>query len=315
MLGYGLTAVIAGVGMYWAYQNWDSLSRAFALSPSYLILLIPLILLSNTWTGLLNQVMATHLGAPLPLCEVIPLGLASSAANYFLPMRAGAGLRAGYFKKRCNLPLTAFASSMAAVYVMTLLANALMGLLAMTVSWCREGIWSWAVFFVLFAVAGGCLIAIVFSPKPREGTYGSKLLNYLIRIHHGWDMLRRSPSVLAKSAGLSVLLTLTLMIRLFVVYSALGRPVSMDGCLLVAAMTAVSTFVSITPAGLGIREAMILFSSVAIGVSAEVSLLAAAADRAVAVGVLVLAGPASMLYLSRKSGQSLSATEKQILSD
>ncbi|MFP4355562.1 MAG: YbhN family protein [Phycisphaerae bacterium] len=304
-VGYFVALLLLALGAVWASRNWDSLVRAASLDWRLLLPLLPLVVVANTFTGLINQVMATHLGAPLPLREVIPLGLASTAANYFLPMRAGAGLRAAYFKKRCNLPLTAFAGSMAAVYVITLLVNATLGLGGMALVYANQQVWSTSVAVVFASVVAICLAALLVRLPAIGKDSPNRILVKLWRVHTGWETLRRSPGVLARSAGLSVLLTSTLMVRLFLIYLALGQPVSWAGCMLIAAMTAVSTFVSITPAGLGVREAMILFASIAIGVTPEVSLVAATIDRVAAVVVLAIAGPISMVYLSRRVNADL----------
>ncbi|MCK4620797.1 MAG: flippase-like domain-containing protein [Desulfuromonadales bacterium] len=298
VLAYITAVVLIAYAAAWVGQNWEKVSLAFSFSPGYFAVLLPLVIASILLVGLMNQLMASHLGAPLCFKQWAALAFASSLANYILPMRAGAVLRASYFKQRCDLPVTKFTSTMAVVYVMALWTNSVAGLSAIAWFYLQKELISWTLLWGFLGVAGFCSALLTFSPKPRKSEPDRRLLGIIVRIHAGWDMLRRCPVLLAKAGGLSLALTVLYVIRLYVSFAAIGHPVNLPGCLLIAALTAVSVFIAITPAGLGIQEAAIVFAGMMVGVAPEISLLAGAMDRAVSTLVVLVFGSLGMVSLA-----------------
>jgi uncharacterized membrane protein YbhN (UPF0104 family) len=304
ILAYVIAAGLIAYAAWWAWQNWDKVRAAFLLSPAHLAALVPLVVASVLLFGLLNQVMAAHLGAVLRLRQWATLAFASTLANYILPLKAGAAMRAAYLKKNHDLPLSQFASSMAVAYVVTILANCLVGAAGLGVIALQEGVMSWPLLGGLLGMAALCAALLAFSPRASQRRAAGRFWGVLVRIHVGWDLLRHSPSLLAKSAGLALATSLVYAVRLRIAFAAVGHTVSLPGCLLVGALVALSMFISITPASLGIREAAILFSSMAIGVTPEVSLLAGTVDRAVAILVVAALGPPAMTAVSREMART-----------
>lgn len=312
VLAYAIAlALIAGAGV-WAARNWDKVEAACSLSPAHLSGLIPLTILTVLLGGLQNRVMAEPLGAVLRLREWAPLGFASGLADYVLPMRAGIAVRAAYLKKRHGLSLTRYASAMTVVYVMTILANCLIG--ATAVGWIAlsRGVVSWPLLSAQLAVAAGCAAALAFSPRAAARHADARFWGVLVRFHVGWDMLRRRPGLLAKAGAIAVGSMVAYSFRLHIAFAAVGRSVGLVECLLIGSLVAISTLVSITPAGLGIREAVVLFTSLALGVTPEVSLLAGAADRAVSIVVIALLGPPATLLLSREAARAPRRTREPL---
>jgi uncharacterized membrane protein YbhN (UPF0104 family) len=301
VFSYIATSAFIAFAAYWAWCNWDKIEQAFSLNVEFLSFLIPLIIISVLLIGLQNQVVVSHLGFPLRFLQWAGLAFTSTLANYILPMRAGAVMRAEYYKQRCGLALTSFGSSMALVYVTTLLANSIIGLCVMLFLKLKTGILSIPLFWGFLAVVFICLIALVLSPRPSEKQQSSRIIGALVRIHSGWDQLRRSPLLLLETIVISLALTVIYAIRLSIAFAATGHIVSAPGCLLAAALVSVSMFIGLTPASLGIREAAIVFASMAVGVTPEISLVAGAIDRAVAMLVVFILGPISMIGLSRQT--------------
>jgi uncharacterized membrane protein YbhN (UPF0104 family) len=301
ILAYVLAVGLIAYACVWTAQNWEKVSKALELSPGYLAALAPLAMISILLIGLMNQLLASHLGAPLPALEWMSLGFASTLANYVLPLRAGMALRAGYYKRRMNLPLANFASAMAVSYVMTALANALivLGVLA----WFSRtgGPFSAPLLWGAAGVSLLCVLVLGLSLKTPESRAGSGIVAFLVRVHAGWNLLRQSPWLLAKTFGLSAAGTALCAAELWIAFAAIGHSISPAGCLLIGALAALSMFISLTPASLGIREAAIVFSGLAIGVPPEVTLFAGALDRAVSIFVVVGIGTPAALHLSRKA--------------
>jgi len=297
--------MLVSSAVMWLVRNSEQVVRIFSFSPLCFLSLIPMVVLSQLVIGLMNQLLATHLGAPLRFRQWVSLAFASTLANYILPMRAGAALRAGYLKHQCNLPFTRFASAMAAVYIITLLSNAGVGIAVMLWFYARKSVFSPMLFGVFLGLAFVCAALLFFPKKACKIRSERRIWTIVEKIYVGWDMLRACPGLLLRIAGLALILTGLFVLRLHVAFAAVGNPANMAGCLLIATLTAVSMFISITPASLGTREAAILFSGMAAGISPEACLLAGGVDRIVAILVAFVLGTFGSIGLARETGKGL----------
>ena len=300
VIGYLITAGLFAWAGIWVTRNWDSVSRAFSLRPGYLLALIPMVVVGVILSGLMNQLMASHLGAPLRFVQWASLAFASTMANYGLPL-AGVTLRAGYYKRQSGFPIASFASGMAVAYVVTVLVNSLTVIAAVAWIGPASGRALPPLMWAAAAVAAVCGLVLAFSPKAAKGEPTHRIWNALARVHAGWDMLRHSPALLAKAFALSLAATLLYALRLWIAFAATGHPTSIPACLLVGGLAALSMFISLTPASLGIREGVIIFSSYAVGVPPEVSLIASTLDRTVAMVIVLPIGSLAAFRLSRET--------------
>ncbi len=300
LVGYAVALAILAVGAVWVARNWESVSAAFSLNPIYLLVLFPIAVANGLYVGLLNQVVGAHLGAWLNFRRWASLGFASTLMNHFLPSLSGMALRATYYKQVEGMPFARFASAMAVIHVINALMNALAAMVVLV--WMRSstGVMSWPAFIVMAAVALCSILLLTLSPKPSGPPAESGFRAIWGTVHHGWEELRSSPRLLAKVAGIvigGIGLNAT---RLFVVYLALGHPLSFAGCVLVGVVTQLGTVLSFTPGALGIRDGAIVLGSIAVGVGAETSVLASVLDRAVLLVVVLIIGPFAALKVSRE---------------
>jgi len=152
---------------------------------------------------------------------------------------------------------------------------------------------------IVIAALALCLGLLFATPRTSGDENQPGFKGLLVRIHVGWDTLRRSARLLARVTGLCATITVLYGGRMHIAFAALGHDVPLAGCVLIGTLVSLSMFISITPAGLGIREAAIVFSSMALGVAPEISLLAGALDRAATMLFLLAVGPLSMAFIAR----------------
>ncbi|MFW6107905.1 MAG: lysylphosphatidylglycerol synthase transmembrane domain-containing protein [bacterium] len=303
LLGYAVALAIIAAAAVWVAGHRDRVAAVFSLHPGYLAVLVPTAVANALLVGLLNQVVATHLGVRLGFWRWASLGFASTLVNYVLPARGGMAVRAAYYRRVGGLPLAKFASSMAVIYVITVLVNAFAAMAGLLWAWWAAGVMLWPVFFVAAGLVLVCILALALSPRPSDRPVESGLRATLARVHRGWETLRTSPPLLGKVAAVVAAGTVMNAARLYVVYLAIGHPVSAAGCLLVGALAGLGTFLSFTPGALGIRDGAIVFGSMAVRVSAEVGLLASVVDRAVLLLVVLSIGPLAALRISKETAR------------
>jgi uncharacterized protein (TIRG00374 family) len=79
--------------------------------------------------------------------------------------------------------------------------------------------------------------------------------------------------------------------RYYIAFRAFSLNISFWYCLMLAPLSILTTFISITPAGLGIREAVICFTSKILGMGLNPGMYAASLDRAVVMFWVFILGP------------------------
>jgi len=304
VLGYALAVALIVWAAVWAGRNWERLANAFLFSPGYLVLLVPAVAVSVVSVGWSNQLLASHLGAPLRAREWVSLAFASVFMNQVLPLRAGLVLRAGYYRRRRGFPIAKFISCTAAAYLLTVIVNALVLAGALVWIWLAEGRTFGPLLWAALGAAALCVLVLACSPRAAGPGEGRGLWGALGQVRAGWDTIRRSPRLLAQVAGLSLVTTLLYALRLFLAFQAVGHAVDIAGCLFIGSLGALSVFIAVSPGGLGILEGAVVFAGMALGVSPEVGLLAGAMDRSVTLVVVLIAGPLATALLSRPGRDS-----------
>ncbi|QJT08364.1 lysylphosphatidylglycerol synthase transmembrane domain-containing protein [Oceanidesulfovibrio marinus] len=294
----------------WAWLNKDRLALAFQFNFGSFLFLVLLAITSFICIGYTNQIFFTYLGTPLQFKQWAALSFASSLTNLIFPLRAGAYFRARYLKKKFTLPYSMFLSTQAVFITMNILVNCLIGIASY--AWLhhieynapRSLVIAFAAVFVF------CLGLLLFVP-PAQNKHNNtgKIYTFILQIHDGWHQLRSSRSLMLKIILLTLILSSISITRLYIAFISVGHPMIPAGCALAASLAGIGTILSLTPSGLGIKEAVIVFIGVSLKIPAEIVVLAAVMDRAVGILVLVTLGSAGGLYIMHESTTSMHSTD------
>lgn len=290
-------AVWAGV---YLSGHLDEFKQALTWPLSCLVLVSLLTLIRFAVVGLFTQVILKAFGLRLTFKEWFGLPVMTTLGNYFLPLRGGAGLRAAYLKKRHDFALTDFLSSFLAIYLVVLMVNAVVGLtvLLFLKSWRGPG-------GMVVSLFCGCVLAgtILVTLFPLKTDWFERMgLGFMVRLIEGWQKIREHPGVVAKLFLLSAANTFTGVLVIWVGFIAMDVSAGPAGAALVVAFQALTLFMSITPGGLGIQEAVLVFTAQAVGVSPAQGLALAVAVRAVTLFWTLLLGPIFSYLLFKKPG-------------
>lgn len=302
--GWLLYLLVLGIAAYWYSLKEGPFIDIGALDYKVVLLLAPLILTSLLIIGLSNQIIAVHLGAPLSFSQWSSLAFASTFASHFLPMKAGMGIRAAYYKIYSKLPLSHFASLTILLFIISFTASSIIGLLTCLALLLNNTTVYWQI-TVMFAALLIASILMFFGRIPRLPVAYEKIRQIEIQVHEGWALCRQRPQLILLSLGLNISLTLLYAVRLYVAFMATGLDVSLLGCTFLSALVGVSGIISITPAALGIREATIVLGSTVLGVSPEISLLAGVIDRAVSVVIIAALGSVGLMKVQADIARAL----------
>lgn len=282
----------------YVWRNGNTFRELLNVSQSLLVLAPSLVLLSFLGSGLMNQLLYRHLGAPVTTVEGMSLATVNSLAN-LLPFAGGMVAKGVYLKRKYGLGYTRFLSATIALFVMMVAASGAVGLL--TLAYIR-GVLGREI--PLLLVAGFLVmllgVAILWLPPalvPR-GRWAARFAQFL----DGWRFMRRQPGLLIALLLLQLGLIVVLAGRYWTAFHLMSQPVSLSDCLLFAAATVLTQLVTITPDGLGIREGIVGGIATLLGFDIGVSVVAVTIDRLVSTAITIALGSLASYHLARRLG-------------
>lgn len=229
--------------------------------------------------AVINHVSAQMCRTELDKRESLLLTIYSSLANFFGPLQSGPGVRAAYLKTKYKVLLRDFTFVTFIGYGVFASISALflvVGVLA----------WWHTVLVVLGAVSISAFVLWLLRKKGKD----SGLLG----------RLNLAPQLLAVLM-LATLAQVTLTaVRYGIELHAVGANVSIGQVVSYAGAANFALFASITPDGIGIREAFLLFSQQLHGVSTDDIVAASLIDRASYVIFLALLGVIALALHAKK---------------
>jgi hypothetical protein len=180
------------------------------------------------------------------------LSSVTTAANFVLPLRAGAAFRAMYMKKVYRFPFSYFASTLAIYYLVTILIASLVGMFCLIVIYVGQGYFRLDLFLLfptVLLVAGIALLA----RKGKEKNSGST---------QSWwtNFLTGYKNILANSRFFH---TALLIVAAGFIVSTIGWTVALreyapfikiSESFLIVASQVVGSLVTLTPGGTGFQE-------------------------------------------------------------
>ena len=287
LLDVVLPAVVVG---WLAVAVWDRRELFDGLTdvPATEVLLVAVLtavghLFNATEFGLLYRLV----GVPIGFAENWMLFSAGQVGNY-LPGQIGTVHRFRYLKVVHGLDYATATSAYSMNFAITVFATGVVGaagVVGLAEGTARDAWWLTAGFVGLAALA---VVPMVFR-LPVGGGDG-RLGRAWRRFAEGWDSAREAPSAALLVLVLELARYVLLAWRLQLAFSWLGVEEPFLLFLVVGPVGALATFVAVTPAGLGVREAAIAAVTATLGVGFDAGLLGSTADRAVSLAVVLLIG-------------------------
>lgn len=298
ILSYLIFLILLALAINYFINNLSLFKSLTIVSPWLFIFLIVLFLINYVSLGFLNIYLLSPLNVCLRVFESFQLSIVGGFYNLITPFRGGMAARAVYLKKKHNFTYTNFLATLAASYVLIFLVAGIIGLLTTYLIYKTTGAFSLPIFLIFLAAFLGMLFIIVVSPKFPLVRY--EFINKFIRVINGWHLIKRNKKVIFATTILSFIQLLISALMLYLQFRVFGITVSYPAVLFIAALNSIGILIAITPAGLGVTEAITVFSAAAIGITPVQSLSAALLGRAVSLAVLFILGPIFSYILLKK---------------
>lgn len=256
--------------------------------------------------GLLIKLVVRPFDVHLSTYESTRVSLISSLGNFFAAAGAGLGFRAVYLKKRHGLSYQQYLTTLYGNYLLIFIINASAGLISLLLTRQKGGT-AYAVALLFFAgllLAATALCFVPIGARKSSGLVG-KILGNLQKMTTGWKVVAKDRKLLL---GLSGLVAAQLLLTVGIIYFemvALDLTATFAGLLLLSVWGALSVFINVTPANLGVKEGVYVLIASIVGLSTAQILSIALIDRGVlfvTLGLLWL-----LVARNRDSQEKLSA--------
>ncbi|MCE5333883.1 MAG: flippase-like domain-containing protein, partial [Desulfobacteraceae bacterium] len=271
----------------YARDHFSDFEKIRGFSPWYATLAAMAYVVTLVLNGYLLKALTVGFGIHLRFAEHFSISVVTSFGNLFLPMKGGAGLRAVYLKERYDFDYAYFLSSLAGTYLIAFNINALAGLAGLAVLRLNGGSFHIPAAAVFAAIFAGTFWAIIAPPASLPFIPVRWLRLRLEQVLEGWRIMRRSGKTVLSMCVLVVLNLLLTSWITWLEFSAFdmkdldGLDIGMLQAIVLTVVGVLSFLVSITPAGLGIREGFLMLSAELVRISPAHALTVSLLDRAI----------------------------------
>lgn len=256
VLALAIIAVTIGAFVYYLAGHPETVDQLQSMPPATLVLLVALFAGAFIAYGFVTRVSLHMWGKTMSRQENILFNAYSSLVNFFGPGQSGPAFRGVYLKKRHNVGIKQYVLTTLIYFGFYAVISALF-LLAGTRPW-------WQTLLVMLAVAS-VSFGVIRWYKNRSKLGKAEGLNI---INLGW-------------LGLATGLQLLLQIAVYgVALHSVGADVSWAQVVTYTGVANFALFVSLTPNGIGIREAFLLFTQDLHHIDSSTIVAASVVDRA-----------------------------------
>jgi len=297
-IGYFVLAIFVTWAILFAKNNWETISQISIVSVPKLALLMALFALDYFLIGYTTKILLEPLDVRISFLESIGTAITSGFHNLLTPFRGGMASRGYYLKTKHGLPYSSFLANVSADYIFSYWFGSIFGMASLYFVYINSGISNLALFFFFLCVFLGLTYIVVFSPNLKETNI--LWINRFIRVLNNWHIIRADKTTILKISGVIIVGKGLSCISTSIAFSAIGMDVSLLESLLISSINSYAKIFAITPAGLGINEAFLVFSAQVVNIPAAESLAVAILGRAISLIELLTFGPIASYFLYNK---------------
>ena len=299
LLSVAVILILIAFALYYFINNLSDFKQLSLVSPWLLVVLAMLFVLNYCFIGIITNNLLRPFGVKLKGMEAFQLSIVTGFYNLITPFRGGMAARAIYLKNKHNFAYENFMATLAASYVLIFLVASIVGMLSTWLIYTSSGVFSWFIFLIFLGLFIGMAGIVIIAPKLKERK--NRWRNRIIQVINGWHLIRGNKRIIVITSVLSLFQLLVGTLMLYLQFRVFGINVPYSSTLFLATIGSLGIIIGITPAGLGIQEAITVFSALTIGIGTTEALSAALLGRVVSLAVLFVLGPIfSYILLKRK---------------
>ena len=306
-------AILLLVIVFYFYHQKDNLILFTRIGVKDILIIVTLSVTTFFFLSIQFHTIIKIFGVALAFKEWFGLTVVSTMISYYTPVKAGMVARAYYLKKIHQFSYSNYISLLSASYLINLLVA------SGTSSWLSFFSYhfysqnEWPIFvlsIVLLMITVACAILVLFCSSVISFNPGNALLNFMTDLMGGFRILMKKKSILAKIAGIQLVLIFIMALKLYWSFKAIGIQVSFVHILIIQSLTTFSTVVSITPGNLGVKEGIIGSFAFMLNIPATDAIFAATVDRGISMVVTFALGLIFSKILMKKYSADSSLAPK-----
>lgn len=274
LLGYLLSLLFIAYLAYYINQNREDFSALLEIAPSFLIIISLTHLVSFLMNAFFLKVSMQPFQKEISLRESFFVSLLTSIGNYFFPVGAGTGTKAVYLKRKISLSYSDFFSVLSANYIIVLLFNAGVGLFSVLFLNNKVPIFDSPILFISLLTLFISMLYLAVFGFPKFLLNRLKTMDKLDRITSlistvmfGWNLIVKNRALTFKLLLITLANTSITMIAAFYAAKSLGFNIDFVPLLLYSSLGSISFILNVTPGSIGIKEAIYIYSSAALGLT------------------------------------------------
>ncbi len=290
-----LIFIVVGIGFYLSNNQNLLLSLKNIPISCILILLVIQVLLLVT-NGLFLKALTLKFNIHLKMMEWFGLAAVTTMGNYVTPFSGGLLFRATYLKHQHSFSFTKFVTLIYANYLINFWVIGIIGALSILLV-DPTGTNRMVLLFFLMVV----LILSIIILLPVKKIPGKSKLNRMINSSiDGWLLIKRDKKLLTQLISYTLANIILNTLAFWVACGALGFTISLFASVIISLVAAFSIVIKITPANLGIHEAIIGFAAPLIGIGAGEGLMTALVIRGTGIIVIFSLGTLFSYLLTKQ---------------
>lgn len=293
----GIAALVL-LGIY-LFQNREVFSSLKSITAAQIILIIAIETVNFLIGSYLNYLLVRRFGYQVNMKDSILLQYINSFLNKILPtIGGGAAFRAVFLKRKYGFPYSQFVSTLGGFYLISFIATSLIGLACMLFFYLRLGTTNWIVLAAFLALLLPCLFIIFFSPNIPDRE------NLIIRAIHnvitGWNLLKKDLRFILLYTILIVIQLMLSAWQMLIAFQAIGINTYYVQTLFLSSLGIILAFLNFTPDGIGIREAVYVFTSKLVAIPQASVVLGSLVLRAISIFTSLVIGGIGYLVLLKQ---------------
>lgn len=271
------SAAVFALGVWYFVRHLHDFKKVLEIDAGSFAALSALVLIAVWLSGLTIYAIVRVFRVNISMWESFGLSAVNTMANFYIS-KSGIAAKGLYLNRRHQFPYAQFISTVAGNYVISLVTQGIMGLILYL--WFLRG--SALRFELLLAFVGFTLAGLAPLVVPRLKISSThRVWSKVQSVIDGWQELRTHRMTLLVLVLLNVSYVVVGGFRLFVSYRALGYAVDLLPCLVMSPISALTVVLSFTPGAVGIRQALVGYSSELLGVGLTHGVVASTVDHAV----------------------------------
>jgi uncharacterized membrane protein YbhN (UPF0104 family) len=255
-LAYGIVAAFVVLCAHYVFAHWQEFAFVAAISFPEVIAAGFLVLVSYILNAYQLSLFLKNFKVSLGFTELMALTTGMLLGNLLIPMRGGTGGLALYLKRVHDLDFGSFAAIYGGTAVLIALINSGMAIAALVLlGWLHNFSHPLLSVFVV-GIFACCLYLSLFPPPIRWKRSG--LLGLAFRAARSWHLLTRNRKLLLALATSFLAMSFSLLYAFYLIYLALGAPLSASAVLITSSLGNIANLIPITPGSLGIFDAVMI---------------------------------------------------------